>query len=743
MRTFRIQLELLLAVLVLGLMQPTPATAQAGEDPLRLQRLTGPIALDGRVDEPAWDAVSPLPLSMFTPTFGGRLSERTEIRVAYDDRYIYVGGRMYDGEARKIRANTLYRDRYSGDDIIAIVLDSYNDRQTASWFTVNPAGTRIDRSVSNDADFANGDPMNDNWNTYWDVATAQSDSGWFAEMRIPFSSLGFQDQGGQVTMGLIVYRLIARKNERQLFPAIPPNWDLAFAKPSQARRVVLEGVQGRRPVYVTPYGLGGMAWRAQLNSAGTRYVRPLDGTYETGVDLRYSPTSNLALDLTANTDFAQVEADDQQVNLTRFSLFFPEKRQFFQERAAIFEFSTGGVSRLFHSRTIGLAEGEPLRIYGGARVVGRVGDWDLGFLDMQTARRDSLPTENFGVLRLRRGVFNPHSTIGAMITSRIDGDGRHNIAAGVDAVVRPVGDEYLTLRWVQSYTSGLANPVADFDQSRMLLRWERRNQVGLIYSGELVRSGADYRPEMGFTFRNDFTSAELRPGYQWLVGPRTPFRTAGFSVSGQSLWRNRDGTVESGAVVPALVSELKTGESISLSVRNSYESVRDTFTVSGGAHVVPGNYWFHQAELFVMAARAASFRPTFQISAGSFYDGTQVSFMARPAWNPSRYLELGVDYDYHRVRFTERDERLDLHLIRLRIQAALDVHASLAALLQHDNADHAVGINARFRYNFREGRDLWIVYNETLNTDRPLIDPRPPLTRRRAFLVKYTHTLAL
>jgi hypothetical protein len=315
--------NLLPALLLLCWCGTEPAAAQAAAEPLRLSRLTTPIEFDGRVDEPAWNAVAPLPLTMFTPTWGGKLTERSEIRVAYDDRYLYVGARLYDDEARKIRANTLYRDRYSGDDLVAIVLDTYNDRQTASWFTVNPAGNRIDRAVSNDGEFSNGDPMNDNWNTYWDVATTQSDSGWFAEMRIPFSSLGFQDVNGQVTMGLIVYRVIARKNERQLFPAIHPNWDLAFAKPSQAQRVVLDGVHSRRPVYLTPYGLGGVAWRAQLNDGGTRYVRPTDATYESGLDVRYSPTSNLALDLTANTDFAQVEADDQQVALDRFPLFYP------------------------------------------------------------------------------------------------------------------------------------------------------------------------------------------------------------------------------------------------------------------------------------------------------------------------------------------------------------------------------------------------------------------------------------
>lgn len=730
----------------LALLGSPAAFAQTTEEPLRLTRLKGPIQMDGRLLEPEWEQIAPLPLTMFTPVFGGALTERTEIRVAYDDKYIYVGGMMFDSEAKKIRTNTLYRDRYSGDDIIAIVLDSYNDHQTASWFTVNPAGNRIDRAVSNDAEFSNGEPMNDNWNTFWDVATYQDETGWYAEMRIPFSSLGFQDVNGKVTMGMIVYRLVGRKNERQLFPAIPPNWDMSFAKPSQARRIELEGIHSKRPIYVTPYGLSGVSWQATLDSLPppARYLNPRDGTAEVGLDIRYSPSSNLALDLTANTDFAQVEADDQQVNLTRFSLFFPEKRQFFQERSSIFEFNTGGASRLFHSRTIGLIDGAPIRIYGGARLVGRAGDWDIGFLDMQTASRDTAPSENFGVLRLRRGIFNENSTIGAMVTSRVTTHGDLNLATGVDAVIRPFGEEYFTFKWAQTYTTGLSNPVLDWNQSRMLVRVERRNTTGFTYAGELVRSGAQYDPGMGFNFRNDYTSLELRPGYKWLLGPKTPFRSIGVMSTGQSFWRHSDHSVESAEAVPSVYAELKSGEMLSLGVRNSYESIRDAFEISGGATIEPGNYWFHQAELFLMASRSSTFRPTFLLSAGSFFDGSRIGVSLHPAWNPSRYVELGVDYDYNRIRFTDRAQRLDLHVVRLRVQTALNVHLSLATLMQYDNADDAIGINARLRYNFSEGRDLWIVFNEALNTDRPyLVAPRLPLSRSRAVMLKYTHTLGL
>ena len=731
----------ILTLVVLAGLSESPLTAQASPVPLHLTRLSAPIQLDGRIDEPAWQAVAPLPLTMFTPTFNGQLTERTELRVAYDDRYLYLGGRMFDSDARGVRTNTLYRDRYSGDDLIAIVLDTYNDRQTASWFTVNPAGNRIDRAVSNDAEFNGTDPMNDNWNTFWDVATSRDASGWSAELRIPFSSLGFQDSEGQVTMGMIAYRIIARKNERQIFPAIQPHWDLAFAKPSQAQRVVLEGVYPRRPVYVTPYLLGGATWRNELAPGGTQYTRRLNDTKEAGLDLRYSPTSNLSLDLTANTDFAQVEADDQQLNLTRFSLFFPEKRQFFQERAAIFEFTTGGFSRLFHSRTIGLSEGELIRIYGGARLVGRVGSWDLGFLDMQTDVGENVHSQNFGVLRVKRGVFNTNSTLGAMVTSRIAHHGGYNVAAGVDALVRTVGDEYLTAKWAQTWTSDLPNPVIDWQQSLLLLRWERRNTIGLSYSGELVRSGPRYEPDMGFIFRRDFTSLELSPRYQWLIGPRTAFRTLGLTASGNAYWRNGDHSTESGNLSAGVGGELKSGENLVAAVHRSYESIRQPFEISGGTSIPAGDYWFNRVDFSLEAARTASFRPTFVASAGSFFDGTLAALSARPAWNPNRHVELGVDYDYNRIRFTERRQAADLHLVRLRVQLALDVHLSLATLAQYDNADDALAVNARLRYNFREGRDLWVVYNEALNTDRPFVIPRLPLSRSRAFLVKYTHTL--
>ena len=216
-------------------------------------------------------------------------------------------------------------------------------------------------------------------------------------------------------MGLSALRYLGKKNEMDLFPAIPPDWGFwSFNKPSQFQKVVFEGVGARRPVYVTPYALGGLGQAFDLNDAETAYVRTDDPVTELGGDLKMGLTDNLTLDLTLNTDFAQVEADNQQVNLTRFSLFFPEKRQFFLERASLFDFDLGGSNVLFYSRRIGLQDGEAVRLLGGGRLVGRVGAWDVGVIDLQTARRrtglegsEVLPSENIGVAALAAAGVQP------------------------------------------------------------------------------------------------------------------------------------------------------------------------------------------------------------------------------------------------------------------------------------------------------------------------------------------------
>ena len=217
----------------------------------------------------------------------------------------------------------MYRDAYSGDDTFSIILDTFNDNESALWFLTTPNGIRLDMAISNDLQGGGPNPfgrvINTSWNTYWDVATSRDETGWFCrKCAFHFRVLAFQDNQGIVEMGMSAHRFISRKNERHIFPEVPPNWNMAYAKPSQFQRIRLEGAKSQRPLYITPYTAGGLFQQNNLNTQETGYVQDDDFTGDVGIDLKYNVTSNLTMDLTVNTDFAQAEADDQQVNLTRF-----------------------------------------------------------------------------------------------------------------------------------------------------------------------------------------------------------------------------------------------------------------------------------------------------------------------------------------------------------------------------------------------------------------------------------------
>jgi hypothetical protein len=733
-----------------GLLVPGALSGQGGipggagaPPPLQIPRLGGPIELDGVVDDAAWDAIDPLPMTQYEPVFGAEPSELTEVRIGHDDSYLYISGRMYDSEPDQIRTNTFYRDLYSGDDLLAVVIDSYNDYQTAVWFVTNPAGARNDRTVSNDAVFSGGMPMNSDWNAHWDVVTTQTDEGWFAEFRIPFSTLGFQARDGEVTMGLISYRFIPRKNERLTFPAIEPVWGgLGFAKPSIARRIVLRDVRQSKPIYVTPYTLGGLQQtpvRDEVAGVPTGWHSDSDPTGEFGVDLRYSPTSNLAVDLTVNTDFAQVEADDQQINLTRFPLFFPEKRQFFQERSSTFQFNTGGFSnRLFHSRRIGLDNGEIVRIYGGARAVGRIGGMDFGFLDMQTGDHAGRSSENMGVLRLRQEVLNPSSAIGAMVTSRLGSNGQDNVALGLDAVLRPVGDEFLTVKWARTFDEEIEE-ASTTEASLFQARWQRVRDAGISYHAEFLRVGDDFMPRLGFQPRRDFRFYGGSAQYRKLTSAESPLQNWALRFEASQYTRRSDGEADSRSIESRFTMDFKGGTEIWLTGASSYESVLRAFPVAG-AEVPVGDYWFHEGRLRIQLPRADLMRGSLNASFGSFYDGTRVGLGIEPAWNQSKYLELSAGYEWNRLAFSDRNAATHAHLAKFKAQVALDTKLSFSGLMQYSNVADLTTFNARFRYHIREGTDLWVVYNEGLNTRRDIADqPRLPLSAGRTIMIKYTH----
>ncbi len=726
--------------LLTGLVVSAGPVAAQDQSALPLTQLRGPVELDGRSDEPAWADVMPLPLSMYSPIFGGEPTERTEIRVAYDRTHLYVAGRMYDSDPSGIRANSLYRDRYSGDDTFAILLDTFNDNQNALWFYTTPLGVRMDMAVSNDAEGGGGGSsmgaINNSWNTFWDVATTRTDEGWFAEMRIPFSSLGFQADGDRVEMGMSAYRYIARKGERHTFPAIPPDWERGFAKPSQARTVVLTDVESSRPVYITPYLAAGADWTPSLD--GGEWSTDTGFERQAGVDIKYNLTSNLTIDVTLNTDFAQVEADNQQVNLTRFSLFFPEKRQFFQERSSVFDFSFGRNDRLFHSRNIGLTGGETVQILGGGRLVGRVGLWDVGVINMQTVGETAIPAENFGVVRAKRRVLNEQSHAGLMMTSRLGDDGSWNVAYGVDGLLSLGDEKYLDLKWTQSFDD--ASSTAFADAGLGLVELIRRGNIGFTYKASVVYAGKAYNPGIGFISRNNYVKVNLDGQYGWRPGDASVLRNHDGSIFGDVYVRNDDGTVESARVGHSWDMDFKSSASARASLNVLYEDVLTPVSFPQGTSVPAGSYTYVEGQARWEMPDGALLRGQIELRGGSFFDGRRLGAELSPTWNLNRHLELAGTYSYTRLDFPDRDQSANVHLVGARSQIGFNTRVSLNAFLQYNTAADLIAANVRFRYNVREGNDLWIVYNENLNADRFRETPALPVSGGRNVLLKYTYT---
>lgn len=720
-----------------------------------LQRLKGSIVLDGMSTEPAWQEIRPLPLTVQTPTFGKPPSEKTEILAAYDDHYIYLAGRLYDSNPKGIQGTSKKRDDLgAGNDWFGMVLDTFNDKENALAFFTTPQGIRTDMSVFNDAE---GDfPINLSWNTFWDVKVVTNNEGWFAEMRIPLSSLRFQDKNGEVVMGLTAWRWIARKQETMIFPAIPPDAGMwSPFKPSRTQEIVLTGIKSRKALYVAPYILGGHSTTHDLNPEETAYLRDNDPAFEAGLDIKYSLSSNLTLDVTLNTDFAQVEADDEQVNLTRFSLFFPEKRLFFQERSGIFDFSLGGDNRLFYSRRIGLYEEQPIRIFGGVRLVGRMGGWDIGFLNMQTARTEvenedgemeMLPTQNFGVLRIRRRVFNPYSYIGALVTTIIGGDGSYNLSYGLDGIFRVTGDNYLTVNWAQTFDSDAENKAISMEPSRIRLNWERRGLKGLLYSFDFSRSGAAYDPAMGFQSREDYTRFGINAGYGWLPGESSKLMNLIAGFDGFMVLANQDQVVESAELGAGTFLITKSGLVRYLTLKVFHEGVDEAFSFDeeeedeDNPDVPIGEYTFWGVEGGVNTPQTRRFSVESNFYAGTFYDGRRYSITLSPRWNISSSLEFTGTYQFNHIRFPDRDKTLNSHIARLRTQVMFNPSLSVSGFIQYNSIAHTVTSNLRLRYNPREGNDLYLVYNEGLNTGRYRETPVLPATDNRTIMLKYTYT---
>ncbi len=429
----------------------TPPSQDQERPVMTATRVEEAPTIDGRLEEPVWQGVPGV--SEFyqkEPVEGEPATEATTAYILYDRAYLYIGVELLDSDPVQIRASELQRDStLENDDSFGIAIDSHHDHRNGFVFRINPLGTRFDAVIRNEAS-----NLDQAWDEQWTAAAVRTEQGWSAEFSIPFKILRFSGAEEQV-WGINFERVIKRKNEFAYWSG----WDRDFAFNNISQAGHLEGLTEIRQaerLRIRPYLLAGVE-NFVATPAGTEAVG------EAGIDdLKYAVTSNLTADLAFNPDFGQVEVDAQQVNLTRFSLFFREKRQFFIEGADSLRMGVGLLhfgpppAEMFHSRRIGLSDaGEPIRILAGGKFTGKAGPYNLGFLNVQTNDHQGQPKENFTVARFRREMLG-RSYIGGIFTNR-QGGGDFNRLAGLDA--RFVLKRYLHVMGLlaKSFTSEISS----------------------------------------------------------------------------------------------------------------------------------------------------------------------------------------------------------------------------------------------------------------------------------------------
>ncbi|MEN8157313.1 MAG: DUF5916 domain-containing protein [Bacteroidota bacterium] len=738
----------ILVLVLIGTALAGPLDLMA-QDPMVISRLSDEPELDGNLFEPAWEQMEAHSLIMCLPNSGQPVTERSVFKIGYTDKHLYFAAYNYDREPEKIQSFSKIRDEMQlNNDWCGLMLDVYNDYENALTFFTSPAAVRLDMQILNDGEGVF--PVNRDWNALWEVETKTTEEGWFAEFRIPLSTLRYQVKDDKVTMGLAAGRYVARYSEWYTYPEIPNQWGFwSWAKVSRYQKAEMTNVPPVNPLYFSPYILGGYQASSHLNDTESGYETENIWKRSIGMDVKYGLAKNLTLDLTINTDFAQVEADDQKINLTRYSLFFPEKRQFFMERANVFDFSLGEDGEFFYSRRIGLYEGQQVPVWGGGRITGRAGRWDLGAMSLQTGILESdqgeqlLGTENHSVLRMRRKMsLNKNSYIGFMGNSRIGRTGDYYAGLGVDAILNLKGDTYLKLAWAQTVDSSSSN-ILSLEQARNEVFLERRSYEGISYGISYERAGGEYRPDMGFEFRSDFTKLGHEIGYGIIAPRESPLARQIISLSGAYYFRNMDRSLETVEIIPYYTIITKNSADFTIYPMYTFDDVRNGFNLSSEIAIPAGQY--HNALLSAEYGTSSEkmYYATIRAYTGSYYGGWRNSFSLYQILSLRNTWRFSLRYYLYRIDFKATEQLYLSHLTRFKLTYMYSTRLSASSYIQYNSLTDSFYINARIRYNPREGNDLYLVYNDAMNTSRQDYDPILPGSDLRVIMIKYTHTFRI
>ena len=708
-------------------------TRQDGAPPIIRATRVEALTIDGRLDEELYRLVQPVTdFVQSEPNEGEPATEKTEVWIAFDRENFYVAFRNWESRPDRVAAKDMRRDGsiWQGDDIVSFWMDTFHDRRNGVQFTLNSIGGRSDGQTSERQ--YRGD-----WNAIWEFATGRFEGGWTVEAAIPFKSLRYR-QGDDQTWGFNAFRTNRWKNELSFLTPVPrARGQGGIQQASLAAQLVgLSAPSGAKNLEIKPYAISNATTQTSVAGNGT----DVDG--DLGLDVKYGVTQNLTADLTYNTDFAQVEADQQQINLTRFSLFFPEKREFFLENAGTFVFGGvntnnfgGGTSDapiLFYSRRIGLENGRAVPITAGGRLTGRAGRYAIGVLNVQSGEDDLAQARatNFSVVRLTRDILRK-SSIGVMATGRNTADvtAGDSLAYGVDGTFGFYDNLTINTFWARTDTPGRAGDDVSY-------------RTQLDYAGdrygvqlEHLAIGDNFNPAVGFIRRDDLrrSFAQLRfsprPRNSRIVRRYVYQASAGYIENGSGLVETREREAEFGL-------EFQNTDRFNVTYNGTYEFLPAPFRISNTVTLPVGGYEFNNLAVGFNRAQRRRVSANFAAEYGTFYNGhrTAVSIgSGRASFSPK--LAVEPTYSVNRVELLQGS--FTTHLVGSRIIWTQTPMMFTSALIQYNSSTQSVSANVRLRWEYRPGSELFVVLNE----DRDTRARRFPDVANRALIVKVNRLL--
>jgi hypothetical protein len=686
---------------------------------LRAVRLDRPLEIDGRLDESIYQSTVPIErFEQQVPREGAPATERTQAWILFDDENLYFAARMHDSESVRIVANEMRHDSvniFNGGDSMTLVLDTFHDHRNGVLFQTNPLGAQREQAI------ADGQYI-ESWNTVWNVKSSRFEGGWSTEMVIPFKSLRFREPGPQ-TWGINFRRVIRWKNEYAGVTPMPASFGgSGLAQMQMAATLVGLVIPTRtRNLEIKPYVVA-----SSTTDLTTAQPFRNDGTGDLGVDLKYGLSRGLTADLTINTDFAQIEEDLQQINLTRFSILFPEKRDFFLEGQGIYAFGgrslsgrgSGGdsddVPIMFFSRQIGLAQGKTVPVIAGARVTGKTGPYDIAALNIETARSESVGVEptNFTAARVRRDILR-RSNIGVIATARHPGatPGETSVMMGADASFRLSQNNTLL-----GYFARTDVPRSDAQATSYRGRFEYAgDRYGL--AAEHLDVGAGFVPEVGYTRRENFRrntgSARFSPRLRRNPYMRKLTWQGTFTYDTDAdVTRVENRTIDAGFGI-----EFHSGDTTAIQYLGEYELLPQNFRIAPGVIVPQGGYDNKTIAANYSLANNHPVAGRFAVSAGPFYDGTrrEASYSGRVAFLPQFAVEPSVSLAWVRLPYGDFNARL----IASRFTYTPTTRLFVSSLIQFNVDGKTLSSSLRFRWEYRPGSDLFLVYSDGRDTSKP------------------------